>query len=426
MKVILLVFLLGTGCCVGRLSAQEAGEVRYTRYARTEQNNPLFDETNPFSLYGMILSTMDQIMYVDRFNYPDQYDYKGMSEQTLDRLQSVYGKWEQVPGLQLHLGRQATVPMANQYGEDSVVFFPEGFAAYIYPVRDSIFLLTGPFDDIVIEEAWREDAFTHEYYWSKERVLLRKRLPGGDEPVVVLSFGWELLYLTSGTRFVPVPDAVSDSLEMALETFLANGERRFPEMTYHQVLNAGNDLQRTFFRSRNPGHFDEPEHRSEEYLSWLKRSGQDNGVYEKPVSWSETLVNQYGEDSLLVDYDQIIIVSEERLDTQLYVKQCFDYCYEARSLQYNTSYRNWQDWAQFVVVTKLASPAGEECIVYTAAISPSNEYSEEQVAAFRYERDNNPLRNYLRSAAVGIYPAFDWERLTENAAFGGERITTVF
>ncbi|MBI3238895.1 MAG: gliding motility protein GldN, partial [Flavobacteriia bacterium] len=74
------------------------------------------------------------------------------------------------------LGPQSTTPIANEYGEDSVVYLPDGTTEYVYPPRDTTWILSKDIVQYRIKEDW---------FFDKERSVLDTRILG-IAPVVYL------------------------------------------------------------------------------------------------------------------------------------------------------------------------------------------------------------------------------------------------
>lgn len=67
------------------------------------------------------------------------------------------------------LGPQSTTPIANIYGEDSVIFLPDGTTEYIYPPRDTMWILSKDIVQYRLKEDW---------FFDKERSVLDVRILG--------------------------------------------------------------------------------------------------------------------------------------------------------------------------------------------------------------------------------------------------------
>jgi gliding motility associated protien GldN len=74
------------------------------------------------------------------------------------------------------LGPQSTTPIANEYGEDSVVYLPDGTTEYVYPPRDTTWILSKDIVQYRIKEDW---------FFDKERSVLDTRILG-IAPVIYL------------------------------------------------------------------------------------------------------------------------------------------------------------------------------------------------------------------------------------------------
>ena len=67
------------------------------------------------------------------------------------------------------LGPQSTTPIANEYGEDSVIYLPDGTTEYVYPPRDTSWILSKDIVQYRIKEDW---------FFDKERSVLDTRILG--------------------------------------------------------------------------------------------------------------------------------------------------------------------------------------------------------------------------------------------------------
>ncbi len=67
------------------------------------------------------------------------------------------------------LGAQATTPLANMYGEDSVIYLPDGTTEYVYPARDTMWFLSQDVVQYRLKEDW---------FFDKERSVLDVRILG--------------------------------------------------------------------------------------------------------------------------------------------------------------------------------------------------------------------------------------------------------
>jgi len=67
------------------------------------------------------------------------------------------------------LGAQSTVPLANQYGEDSIIFLPDGTTEYIYAARDTTWFMSKDIVQYRLKEDW---------FFDKERSVLDTRILG--------------------------------------------------------------------------------------------------------------------------------------------------------------------------------------------------------------------------------------------------------
>lgn len=67
------------------------------------------------------------------------------------------------------LGAQSTTPIANSFGEDSVIFLADGTTEYIYPARDTSWIVSKDIVQYRIKEDW---------FFDKERSVLDVRILG--------------------------------------------------------------------------------------------------------------------------------------------------------------------------------------------------------------------------------------------------------
>lgn len=67
------------------------------------------------------------------------------------------------------LGAQSTTPLANMYGEDSVIYLPDGTTEYVYPARDTSWFLSQDVVQYRLKEDW---------FFDKERSVLDVRILG--------------------------------------------------------------------------------------------------------------------------------------------------------------------------------------------------------------------------------------------------------
>jgi gliding motility associated protien GldN len=67
------------------------------------------------------------------------------------------------------LGAQATTPIPNIYGEDSVIYLPDGTTEYVYPPRDTFWFMSNDIVQYRLKEDW---------FFDKERSLLDVRILG--------------------------------------------------------------------------------------------------------------------------------------------------------------------------------------------------------------------------------------------------------
>jgi gliding motility associated protien GldN len=67
------------------------------------------------------------------------------------------------------LGEQILTPLSNEYGEDSVVYYPDGSFEVVYPPRDSIWLKSSDIVQYRVKEDW---------FFDKERSVMDVRILG--------------------------------------------------------------------------------------------------------------------------------------------------------------------------------------------------------------------------------------------------------
>jgi len=415
-RIILLIVLATVATTA---TAQIHTSYRYTRFARNEQNKELFDTTNPYSFYNLIVQTIERLS-----DGKNQFDYKGMQSSDMAKLRVTYGKdWHSIPNLKMRLGPQRTRPIANRFGEDSVLYLADGTAEYIYPARDSIFFYFGEYSDIVLKEQVVFDSITGTESVEPLEVFLRKQLFQHEEPSVVLSFNWELLYLMKKERMVPILENESQTLLAAYESFLAMAEKRFGREGCYEFMR-GQNLFRCLDESRAIHKITDYDVVFNEWNA-LKKATEMEGVFYEIDSNEIVLVNEYGEDSLvydivLKDFKQVI---QLHTDTVYYVKNQFNSLYEYRCL-YHDDLKGWEEYLQALIVTKKV-PGNQHSLSVAHTMKYKTglqELSEEESLRQQYNDNYNPLSRYLQQTPIKQIPTFDWEIISMSSLFLGEQI----
>ena len=341
--IILIILILGTFTVKGQVNTS----YRYTRFARNEQNKELYDTLNPYSFYNIIVQTIDRLT-----DGKNKFDYKGIQSSDIVQLRTDFGSdWRSISDLEMLLGPQARTPMSNHLGEDSILMLSDGSYSYLYPARDSIFFYFGEYSDIVLKERVLFDSITGKELVEPLEIYLRKQLFPNEEPTVVLSFNWELLYLIMKERYIPIDEKESRILIAAYEEFLAKAERRFDHEGCYQFI-GGNNLFSYFNESEAINKLTDIDVVFNEWNSF-KKANEEQGVFYKVISNETILVNEYGEDSLVFDPKLNDFVQVIRLDkdTLYYVKNQFESLYEYRCLYYD-ELRGWEEYLQAIIVTK--------------------------------------------------------------------------
>jgi|GEM_PF-5346482 len=315
-RITILIVLVTITCHV---KGQVNTDYRYSCFARNEQNKELYDTLNPYSFYNIIVQTIDRLT-----DGKNKFDYKGIQSSDIVKLRTDFGSdWRSISDLEMLLGPQARTPMSNHLGEDSILRLSDGSYEYLYPARDSIFFYFGEYSDIVLKERVLFDSITGKELVEPLEIYLRKQLFPNEEPTVVLSFNWQLLYLIMKERYVPILKNESQLLIVDYEEFLAIAEKRFDSNGCYQFIGGSNffsylDETKSLNKIRDD---DIP------FNEWnsFKKANEGQGVFYKVISNETILVNEYGEDSLVFDPKLNDFVKVIRLDkeTLYYVKNQF-------------------------------------------------------------------------------------------------------
>ena len=205
------------------------GEIRYISYPNIPKNKLLYDTVDTYGFYSIVQSSFRAGSRVS------DSIVKGISAGDLQRLRSVISLRE-VRGLEFRLGLQATTPLANSRGEDSVVFLPDGTTAYLYPARDSIYTVTCNFDEIVIREELVTDSVNGKRIYRPVELMLMKRFKGLDKPIVTARMDFQWMYLLNAEFVSALPKQESDLLIGKMEAYFASGVKEFGGYGYSQLV----------------------------------------------------------------------------------------------------------------------------------------------------------------------------------------------
>lgn len=390
--------------------------IRYLHYANTPENQQLFDSINTFGFYNLVKLTIDRLD--DR-----NVEHKGISRENVAIIKESCSNIElRSLGLSWHLGRQATSPIVNKKGEDSVMYLPDGTTEYVYPGRDTIYTISGTIDDFVIKEKCYLDSTTNKLIWTPIELIARKKVIPFLKPIPIILFNWEAMYTVRKEWFKPLEKSKGDSLIPLLETFLKMAESQFDSIGCYQLIGEEqfwNYLNQSFVINREV-----------DYDSLIKNWKQFvNGANKEELflhieKEERLLANEYGEDSMIYTPDGThLFVYREFVDTMVFVKKGFDKLYEYRCLYFVDS-TGWCEELVEVVGAKKTSKRDEFMVVYRASKKPLGYASKKD--RWEYQQLNDPLYKWLSIAPKTSFTQFPWEEKLYNHTFSGIEIKSPY
>ncbi len=375
------------------------GKVRYITYPNNRKNSLLYDTITPHGFHSILKQTLIQTEIISNV------ELRGISEADLALLKKAYGGLKAVPFIRAKAGEQSIVPLQNSQGRDSIAYYPDGTAVFVYPPRDTTWFIIADYDELVFKEEQIYDSVKKQLRFKPIEISLLKRFPGIDQPIVTANINMDLLYELNKDFAVEVQGEQGKKLLSDLEAFLARSEAQYGDGCYYQL--SAYDLMRQHIRNGGEHPF------LTQYSAY--ESVPDLGW--KISTYRRVIVDSKGEDS--VQYNPVSgersIAFEQVYDSAFYVKKGFERLYEDYILEFDRKSGQWKNHLVCVHATKTLLPGQAPHTVYKVSPGFMNYQDgltgdQTKYVARQYNYWNNPLFVYLQSLTeVTILPPFEWE-----------------
>ena len=426
--ILLVAIVLGADYLSAQEKSEEQlvkeGSIRFINYPNNKKNALLYDTVNPYGFYNIIQASFSA-------SYPIvTAEFGGISEGDIQKLKECATQpLSELPYLESRLGPQGTTPLADMFNEDSVARIPGLGTCYVYPERKTTFFICKKYGDLVIKEKKVFDSLTGKFNFVPTEIILRNRLCFSNKLIITARIDVDLIYQLGKTIYLPIGSDTTKQLIREFETFLANAEKRFGGTGCYQII----DFMRFYdFQKDESKLFREKRYYGMERDFLLNDLIKDE-TFTVEKRDTSILVNEYGEDSLVVDKQTKESILEYRVninvDTNYYVKSGFEKLYEQHILYYDQREKVWRDYAHAVFATKKVFTTQQENIVYEMVAGTGkkpywgNGYS--SVTSYlkkQYSEQNNPLYKYLRVLPQTSFTQFPWEEKLYNHTFSGIEI----